>query len=252
MAEDLYNVELYHLTHRGNPGDVRFYQKVCRGASNVLELGCGLGRVLLPLARQGLTLTGLDAHPGMINGLQSLIQEADDIPTEQVELVVGDMRSFNLEQTFDRIILPFNGLFCLLHDDDVQSCFHSVRKHLKPGGSFVFDVYVVDEEELALIDPEEWDPITTINEERRTIEIFEQRVWQPEVQRVDATYQYRIHEGTEVRTEEYSIPQRYLSFSQCRELLYNAQLHITQCFEDFDGNPIEEDSYHLIVWTQGV
>jgi SAM-dependent methyltransferase len=252
MEEDHYNVELYHLTHRGNPGDVRFYQKVCRGASSVLELGCGTGRVLLPLAKQGLSVTGLDAHPGMIHNLQRQLHEMEELPSHQVKLVVDDMRTFELDTTFERIILPFNGLFCLLSDEDVLSCFRSIHQHLAPGGSFVFDVYVVDEEELTLIDPNKWDHLTTLYEERRTIEIFERRDWQAETQRVDASYRYRIHEGTEVREEEYCIPQRYVSYSRLRHLLHQAGLQVTECFEDFQGNLFEEDSYHLIVWTKGV
>jgi tRNA G46 methylase TrmB len=43
--------ELYRLTHRGNPGDVGFYRKLCSGVQSVLELGCGYGRLLAALAQ---------------------------------------------------------------------------------------------------------------------------------------------------------------------------------------------------------
>ena len=45
-----YDAELYELLHSGTPGDLAFYRKWCRGADNVLELGCGYGRVLCALS----------------------------------------------------------------------------------------------------------------------------------------------------------------------------------------------------------
>ena len=54
------SAELYALTHRGTAGDVGFYRRACAGASSVLELGCGSGRLLKRLARPGRQLVGLD------------------------------------------------------------------------------------------------------------------------------------------------------------------------------------------------
>ncbi len=250
QIDDNYNVELYDLTHRGNPGDVLYYIKACRTASQILELGCGQGRILLPLAENGHCITGLDHHPDMITELQRTINQRQDLDFSKIKLVQGDMRTFQIDRQFDRIILPFNGLFCLLHDNETLACFQQVHQHLKPGGSFLFDVYTVDEEELALVDQEAWEPLTEIHETHRTIEIFERRQWQPETQRVDASYRYRIHEGSEVREEIYTIPQRYLTYSQCRQLLYQARLQITQRYSDFRCSPWEADSYHMLVWAQ--
>lgn len=247
-----YNVELYALTHRGNDGDVRHYIRSCRGAEQILELGCGQGRVLLPLAANGHSITGLDYHPAMISELQKSIHQRDDLEVSRIKLVQGDMRTFELNQKFDRILLPFNGLYCLLHQDETLSCFEQVRKHLAPGGSFLFDVYIVDEEELAEIDQEAWDPVAEIHEEHRTIQIYERRQWEPATQRVDASYRYRIHEGTEVREEVYCIPQRYLTSAQCKHLLHQARFQITQCYGDFQYSPFTEDSYHMLVWAKAI
>ncbi|MEZ4265484.1 MAG: class I SAM-dependent methyltransferase [Myxococcota bacterium] len=57
---------VYDLLHRGTPGDIAFYRHVCAGAASVLELGCGSGRVLVELARAGLTMTGLDHDPAKL------------------------------------------------------------------------------------------------------------------------------------------------------------------------------------------
>ena len=71
------SAELYALTHRGNRGDLEFYQRTCRGARSVLELGSGYGRVLTALAGAKRRVVGLErdreflalarSRPGQLN-----------------------------------------------------------------------------------------------------------------------------------------------------------------------------------------
>ena len=58
--------ELYARLHRGNPGDLDFYRRACAGASSVLELGCGHGRVLRAIATPETHLVGVDLDPELL------------------------------------------------------------------------------------------------------------------------------------------------------------------------------------------
>src|SRR3712207_1593577 len=58
-----------------------------------------------------------------------------------VERTQGDMRSFDLDRTFDFVFIAENSLLHLHEAEGVVSCFHSVRRHLAPGARFVFDVF---------------------------------------------------------------------------------------------------------------
>ncbi len=80
--------------------DVAFFVDMARDSGGpVLELGCGTGRVLLPTARAGIAITGLDLSPGMLRILRGrLAAEPPDVQA-RVRLVEGDMRSFDLGQT---------------------------------------------------------------------------------------------------------------------------------------------------------
>ena len=65
-GKEMEAARLFSLLHTGSPGDVDFYTAACRGAGSVLELGCGFGRLLAPLAQAGLQVTGVDSDPAML------------------------------------------------------------------------------------------------------------------------------------------------------------------------------------------
>jgi SAM-dependent methyltransferase len=118
--------------------DVPFYLKMAKSfGDKTLELACGTGRITLPLAKQGIDIVGLDISNGMI-------REAKEKANKQnldIELLIGDVRDFNLERKFSLIIFPFNSI-CHLHDyESIKACFENVKKHLHPDGRFIIDVF---------------------------------------------------------------------------------------------------------------
>ena len=102
--------ELYDLI----PGyakraDLQFYLDQGRAAEGpILELGCGTGRVLIPMARQGCTITGLDLSPYM---LAKCRQKLDSEPSEvqgRVNLVQSSMTDFDLGRAVRSGNYPFS------------------------------------------------------------------------------------------------------------------------------------------------
>lgn len=103
----------------------------------VLDVGCGTGGHLLPLARRGYRVTGVDCSPEMLAAAQQKA-EADGLT---VDFQVGDVRELRLERTFDAAISMFAVLSYLTSLDDLLAAFGAVRQHLEPGGLFLFDVW---------------------------------------------------------------------------------------------------------------
>jgi SAM-dependent methyltransferase len=119
---------------RDPSGDVAFYLELVRETGGpVLELGCGTGRTLIPIARAGIECVGLDASPAMLRVLREKAPE--------IEVVEGDMRSFDLARRFRVITMPFRGLSHLLDVDAQLGCLACVKRHLTPDGVFAFDVF---------------------------------------------------------------------------------------------------------------
>ncbi|GIM68837.1 type 12 methyltransferase [Planomonospora venezuelensis] len=136
---DLYSdARLYDRVFPGGGPAVDFYRAEAeRQGGSVLELGCGTGHKLIPIASDGHPCTGLDLSPEM---LAEARRKADDRGV-QVQWMQGDMRAFDLGRTFDLVVIAANSLLHLHEADELVDCFRSVRTHLAPGARLVLDVF---------------------------------------------------------------------------------------------------------------
>ena len=131
--------ELYAGIHSGNEGDLLYYLNACPDKCEVLELGCGEGRVSGYLASRGLSSFGLDLRKDALEQAQR----------HGVKVKIGDMAELSFGRSFDRIIAPYNTLLCLADKRKLSRCLRGVRRHLHIGGEFIFDVYSPDRSSLA-------------------------------------------------------------------------------------------------------
>ncbi len=128
--------ELYAVM-RGPSGDVAFYGELARAAGGpVLELGCGTGRTLLPIAQAGIDCVGVDASPAMLAVLRQ------KSPPPNLELIEGRMERLELpERRFRLVTCPFRAFSHLLDVETQLAALAAVRRHLEPGGTFALDVF---------------------------------------------------------------------------------------------------------------
>src|SRR5829696_4325661 len=101
--------ELYdHVTLYRDRSDVPFFvEEAVASGGPVLEIGCGTGRVLIPTARAGATIVGLDFSEKMLGLCRAkLSREPADVQS-RVRLVRGDMRDFSLGECFHLATIPF-------------------------------------------------------------------------------------------------------------------------------------------------
>jgi len=115
----------------------RFYLEAAKEAEGrVLELGCGSGRLTIPIALRGSEIVGLDRSQAMLDAARA---KASAVGVE-VQWVAGDMCRFGLPGPFSAIFIPGNSLLHLLTGEALEQCFACSRRHLLPGGRLVFDV----------------------------------------------------------------------------------------------------------------
>jgi SAM-dependent methyltransferase len=115
-------------------GEVDFYAGLIAPGSWVLELGCGTGRISLPLAERELAVVGLDNAPNMIAAAQAKHAKAAPDIKARTAFLVGDMTGFNLNNTFDAVIAPFFGFSHLAGGAPRRSAMTMIARHLRPGG----------------------------------------------------------------------------------------------------------------------
>ena len=97
----------------------------------VLELGCGTGRVLIPTARSGVEITGLDLSPDMLKVCRKKLEAEPEEVRARVRLVEADMRQFELSRTFRLVTLPFRPF---QHLTTVEAQLACSGQHPTPSG----------------------------------------------------------------------------------------------------------------------
>ena len=118
--------------------DVPFWRRVASAAGGrVLELGCGTGRVSLPLARAGVRLVGVDRSAAMLKRLQARLNRS----ARASRYVRADIRALPFRDAdFAMAIAPYGVLQSLLSDRDLTLALTSVARALSSGGLFGIDL----------------------------------------------------------------------------------------------------------------
>jgi SAM-dependent methyltransferase len=117
-------------------------QFAARCGSPILELACGTGRLLMPLARKGYRVTGVDVSEAMLEGAQRKVR-AEDLG-RHVTLVRQDIQELALEGTFTLAFCAVNSFMHLLTTDAQLTALRRIRGHLGPGGLLVLDLFNPD------------------------------------------------------------------------------------------------------------
>ena len=123
--------------------DVPFWRRVASAARGpVLELGCGTGRVSLPLARAGVDLVGIDRSAPMLDrARRRILKSSNPQILGSVRLVRGDIRQLPFEdETFPMVLAPYGILQSLIRPRDLTATLASVARVVAAGGTFGIDL----------------------------------------------------------------------------------------------------------------
>jgi len=254
-------VEFYdHTPVYSRRPDVPFYVEEARtSGGDVLELGCGTGRVLLPTARAIAALpappdrrvVGLDLSEGMLARCKVKLAAEPAGVRDRVRLVRATMTAFDLDQHFALVTAPFRGFQHLLAVEEQLACLAQVRRHLAPDGRFVFDVFHPDPRRLA-------DSSAAVEQEDvPEFELPDGRRYR-RAARVAASHRarqvndvelvsYVTHPGGRVERLVDAFPMRYYFPFELEHLLARAGLDVVAIYGDFDRTPLGDDSPELIV-----
>jgi SAM-dependent methyltransferase len=107
----------------------------------ILELGSGTGHHAQLLVEKGFQVHGVECSPEMLVQCHSRYDKLPPGIQESLSFTQGDLRTFNIDHTFDAVISLFHVISYQVSNEDLMAAFHTARKHLKPGGIFVFDVW---------------------------------------------------------------------------------------------------------------
>ena len=142
---------LYDLLQPGLAGEAEFYvYEAALRRVPTLEIGCGTGRIAIPMAMSGVDVTGLDISPAMLGLCAEKLEYV--LPVKgRLRLVEADMRSFRLRRKFGLIVMPYRSFMHCLTPEDQLACLHRVREHLGDGGEFILNLWAATPSELNLL-----------------------------------------------------------------------------------------------------
>lgn len=136
---DLY-ARFYDLDYAGFDDDLPLVQQMAaRCGSPILDLGCGSGRLLLPLAAAGFDIVGVDASGAMLEVARQKAS-AQGLGS-RVTLVQQDMRELNLGCRCNLAFAAINSFMHMMTADDQLAALRRVRKHLAGDGVLLLDLF---------------------------------------------------------------------------------------------------------------
>lgn len=245
--------ELYDAVY-ANWDDVAFWEAMAAEAATgpQLELGCGTGRVLLPLARAGHEVTGLDLAAHMLARCRDKLQAEPPDVRERVTLLGADMTSFELDARFAQVFCAFGTFHHLQTVDAQMACLERCREHLLPGGRLVLDLINPDPapaeaagEAPAGAAPD--DDAVKWTDGRRVRSWASTLGHHRATQRDDIEVTYEIIEadGTTRRITE-DFPMRMIFRYELEHLLARCGFRIVALYGDYDRSAFAEASPGLI------
>ena len=234
--------------------DVAFW---CRQAKAVpgplLELGCGTGRISLPLARSGVRLVGIDRSEAMLERAARrarLLKARSGQKKPRLRLVRGDIRSLPFDDgRFGMVLAPYGVLQSLLRDRDLNATLESVGRVLRPGGLFGLDL---------VPDVPKWKEYTdriqmrgkaaggahltlvesVSQDRRRRLTVFQQ--------------EYRVRRGRQVSVHPFTLTFRTLPVRGMIRRLNRAGFVIRAILGDYRGHPWDDRADVWIILAEKV
>jgi SAM-dependent methyltransferase len=239
---------LYDVQYSAYREDLPFWADLARGAGGpVLEVGCGTGRVHLPMLQAGADLEGFDLQPAMLDELRRKAAVLGLAP----RVHEADMRDFTLPRRYALIVIPFRAFLHNLTTADQLATLRACRQHLDAGGRLVVDLFYPSFARLTEPDgewrlerefphPESGRPMSVVSRHERD--------------RVNQTMQVEMElreldeRGAVVAAHPETFALRWIWKPEMELLLRVAGYARWEVIGGFDGRPLVHDTDQMI-WT---
>jgi SAM-dependent methyltransferase len=243
--------ELYdHIPGYAGRPDLGFYLDYASAAAGkVLELGCGTGRLLIPIAAAGCAIVGLDLSTYMLAKCREKLQGQPEEVQARARIVQGDMSCFDLGETFGLITVPFRAFQHLVSVEEQMACLACANRHLAMGGKLILDLFQVNLRYIT-------DPASAEEKEDFECQIPGGRTLRrthrlaalhraEQVNDVEIFHYVTYPDGHTERLVQ-AFPFRYFFRYEVEHLLARCGFRVAELFGSFDRAPLEDDSPEMI------
>lgn len=231
--------------------DLPFYLDLAQNTRGpVLELGCGTGRILIPIARAGVAIDGVDNSGPMLNRLRRKLESEAASDRKRVSVFEDDMCRFRSQRKYSLVILPFRPLQHMYTVEDQLAALRTAAFHLRDGGRVAFDVYFPKFEKLNSgvgqeILEMEWRPQA---DQEKLIRRYYRKEGHDKIhQNVHLTFIFRTWHGDKLLAEETEqLTMSYYTYPHLRALFMLAGLEVAEEYGSFSKAPLDNNAEEMI------
>jgi 2-polyprenyl-3-methyl-5-hydroxy-6-metoxy-1,4-benzoquinol methylase len=235
--EEFRDGELYDAANALKEIELEFFSDLARQyGSPILDVACGTGRLTIPLAEQGYTMTGVDITSEMLKTAQEKSEHLS-LPINWIE---ADVRKLMMNQNYQIIYTTGNAFQAFLTRETQEGLLQFVHKHLHPKGVFAFETRnpVLSE----LLKKQDGKRKIGIDVNGKRIIHTWQNSYDPITQlgHHKQTYQTSLNEHKKAKTTRIAI--RYVFPQELETLLHYNGFVLESVYGDFDKSPLQADS----------
>jgi SAM-dependent methyltransferase len=241
--------ELYDLEHAGFDEDISLYLNLAEAVGDpILELGCGTGRVLGPLAEAGFRVTGLDSSQPMLDRAREVVSASG--AEGEIHLQHGSMDRCDEVQggPFGLVLAPLNGLMHLPSLSMQRAARSAAKRALDPRGQLVIDLMNPSPDALRALEQGVTHEGSWVLPNGEMIDKFSTRRVRPSEQIIETDLWYdRLSPDGELRRVRTSFPMRYLQRAELELLLELCGFAEWEIYGGYELEPYDDGCERLLI-----
>ena len=254
----------YDLEYDVRKDDISFYIERCKTLKSaskplsVLELGCGTGRISVPLAKEGFKVTGVDIDEKMLNLAK---QKANGL---EIELVASDFIELKLDKKFDVVLMPYNAFQHIHSDQDINRFFDNLKNYMDKDSLFIMEVMNPLDDDLSR-GADDFAPFdafyvakgqngrlhrTEVDDPKKELLVIEDTVNYDAVTKVAHYKLYYSLGGRDLVTKEIDL--RMFTTKELTDILNSHKLRVLEIYGDVQKRPLKDDSQSIVIVAGGL
>lgn len=239
----------YDAENTDKNDDIPFYLELAQEVEGpLLDVGCGTGRVMFPLARAGYDVYGIDNEPAMLDRARGLLSQEPALK-DKLHFVLGDAKTAKMPVKFGLTLVPYNGLMHFLDQESQIAVLENLRGWTRDDGMLVLDlpnagdVYATEDSDGLIFERTFLEPETGHLVMQQSVSSLDRTM---QTLQVTWIYDEITADGSLKRTFA-PLKLYYYFYSEIRLLLALTGWEIETVYGDLDGSEFEDGAPRMVV-----